>query len=341
MPRPSLAPSPLRLLPGALALATLAACGGGGSSGDAAIANTPAATTTPAPMAIAASNADTVAARGYEATTGLYDASSSAAGQLKSADGTGRFDVTTFVLGHLRTPFGASGDGVTAKAAQSATQNCPGGGSLRVTVDDRNANGQADAGDTASFVFTNCVIDGTRASGSMAFAFQSYTSTATSETTQVTVSFTALTVVDASGTNAIDGDLSMLARVALVAPFTSAVTLSGSRLTVTEGGLSRTLTDYSGTLALDATAGTYAYTVSGTVSGGSLSGSLSVTTPTPFSGRIGSDPTAGVLLLTGANKGTVRVTVASPTGVTLAVDANGDGTADSTKTLTWAQFAAL
>lgn len=341
MPRPSLARRPVRLLPGALALATLAACGGGGSSGDAALTNSPTAAATPAPMAIVASNADTVAARGYEATTGLYDASSSATGQLKSVDGAGRFDVATFVLGHLRTPFATSGDGATLKAVQSATQNCPGGGSARITLDDRNNNGQADAGDTAAFVFANCVVDGARASGSMAFVFQSYASTATSETTQVAVTFTALTVVDASGTNAVDGDLTMLARVSLVAPLTSAVTLSGARLTVTEGGLSRTLTDYSGTLALDATAGTYAYTVSGTIAGGGLSGSLSVTTPTRIAGRIGSDPTEGVMLLTGANKSTVRVTVAPPSGVTLAIDANGDGTADSTKALTWAQFAAL
>lgn len=327
-----------RLAPGALVLATLAACGGGG--GDSPAPTTPATVPT-TPLTLSASNADTAAARGYEAATGLFDASGSAAGQLKSTAGASVFDPTRFVLAHLRTRADAASGGATGKAVQTLSDACPGGGGIRVTAEDRNGNGQTDAGDSASFTFTDCVSDGVRVSGSMAFAFQSYSSTAAADTVAVTVTFSALTAVDASGAATLSGDMTLSARIAKVAPLTSDVTLSGTSLTATEGGQTRTITGYSGRVTLDDTAGTYSYTVSGTASGTGIDGYLAVSTPTPIAGRQGATPTAGVLLLSGANQGAVRITVDAPTGVRVDLDANGDGAVDSTKSLTWAQFDAL
>jgi hypothetical protein len=49
-------------------------------------------------------------------------------------------------------------------------------------------------------------------------------------------------------------------------------------------------------------------------------------------------PSQGQLLITGASGSTLLVTALNSTQVQLQVDANGDGTVDSTTTATWASL---
>jgi hypothetical protein len=334
-PRRARAPAALLLI------ATLSACGGGG--GDSAPAPAPA----PAPVQISSANANTTAARGYETATALFDASSAASGQLKSAAGGPRLDLVRFSLARLQSlttgqPGSSAGSGVpSAKATSTETLQCPGGGSISVSATDQNDNGRLDASDSASITFNACVADGATVSGSMAFVFQSFTSTATVDTSSTTATFTNLSVTADGQTSSASGDMTLAATVSKVSPFTADVTLSGSRLALTEDGRSRTLTGYSGRLLIDDTRRTYSYTVSGSVSGSALPGSVTLSTPTAISGPLAGDPTAGRLLVTGAANSQMSLTVTPPTGVVLALDANGDGTPESQQPLTWAQLEAL
>jgi len=324
-----------------LLIGTLAACGGGG--GDSAPAPAPA----PAPVQISSANSNTTAARGYETANALFDASSAASGQLKSATGGPRLDLVRFSLARLQAlttgqPGSFAGSGVASeKATSSESLQCPGGGSISVTATDQNDNGRADAGDAATIAFNACVAEGTTVGGSMAFEFLSFAGGAAADTSSARATFTNLTVSEAGQTSSASGDMTLLATVSKVSPFTADVTLSGSRLALTEGGESRTLTGYSGRLLIDDTRRTYSYTVSGGVSGSGLPGSITLTTPTAISGPLAGDPTAGRLIVTGAANSQVSLTVTPPTGVVLALDANGDGTPESQQSLTWAQLEAL
>lgn len=112
-------------------------------------------------------------------------------------------------------------------------------------------------------------------------------------------------------------------------------------LAIVDGTESRTLSGYNGRLLTDDTRQTYSYTVSGSVSGSGIPGTLVLSTPVAISGAYAGDPTAGRLVLSGAGNASVSLTAAPPTGVVLALDVNGDGTAEAQQTLTWAQLDAL
>jgi hypothetical protein len=333
-----------RTLCASLVVAALAACGGGGG-------DTAAPTVAPAPAAtpITTANADAAAARGYEIANALFDASSAASQQLKAGTGANRLDLVRFSLAQIRSlAAGQGGVGPSAKGAALTVKGtstdslaCPSGGSITVTVTDLNNNGAADAGDSASITFNACVADGVVASGSMGFVFVSYASGAAADSTSVTVTFDALRIVEGSNVSSATGDMTLAATISNVSPFTTDVTLSGSTLVLVDGAENRTLAGYSGRLLIDETRRTYSYAVAGAVSGSGLPGTLTLSTPTPIAGPLAGNPTTGQIVVTGASSSQVTLTASPPTGVELALDANGDGMPESGRVLTWAQFDAL
>jgi hypothetical protein len=329
-----------RMLCAGLLTAALTACGGG--SGDA-------AAPAPAPTPITAANADAVAARGYETANALFDASSAASEQVKASTGGTGLDLVRFSLAQVRSlAAGQGGVGPSPKGAApsykgTSTESlaCPSGGSLTVTVTDLNGNGDADAGDSASITFNACAADGAVTSGSMGFVFVSYTTGAAADSVSVTVTFNALRVVEGNNVSSATGDMTLAAKISNVSPFTTDVTLSGSKLDLVEGAEIRTLAGYTGQLLIDDTRRTYSYAVAGAVSGSGLPGTLTLSTPVPIAGPLDGNPTTGRIVVTGASNSQVTLTASPPTGVEVALDANGDGTPESRRVLTWAQFDAL
>jgi len=123
-------------------------------------------------------------------------------------------------------------------------------------------------------------------------------------------------------------------------------TLSGSSLSLTNStGKASKITGY--TLAMTYNNVTNAYALSAsadTLTRSDFDGSVSFSTPTAFSGNFANspeNPTSGILVVTGANGSKVKLTAIDNTVVELAVDANGDGTYESTSNMTWDAIDAL
>jgi len=76
--------------------------------------------------------------------------------------------------------------------------------------------------------------------------------------------------------------------------------------------------------------------LSGTMSAQSLGGSITISTPQPLV-QLSTDnyPSAGQVIVTGATGSAVRATVLDNTQVRVELDANGDGTYESTATVAW------
>ena len=76
--------------------------------------------------------------------------------------------------------------------------------------------------------------------------------------------------------------------------------------------------------------------LSGTMSAQSLGGSITISTPQALV-QLSTDnyPSAGQVIVTGATGSAVRATVLDNTQVRVELDANGDGTYESTATVAW------
>jgi hypothetical protein len=345
MPTIRLTPRSAAYASSTLLLAALTACGGGGD-------DAPAPAAAPAPTLISSANANTVAARGYETANALFDASMGATDQLKSGDSLANgpaLDLVRFALAQVQTVVAGglgAGPGVKrspmmTKATTNESVQCPSGGSISASFVDQNGNGEADPGDSATITFNGCVADGETVTGTMAFTIQAYTSSLAADSVRAVYTFRDLRSASGGVVSSVNGDMTLAATISNVSPFTSDVTLSGTNLAIVDGGESRTLSGYSGRLLTDDSRRTYSYSVSGSVSGSGIPGMLALSTPTAISGSYSGDPTAGRLVMSGAGNASVSLTVAPPTGVVLALDANGDGTPESQQTLTWAQLDAL
>lgn len=223
-------------------------------------------------------------------------------------------------------------------AVLSDTEACGLSGSLSVTFDDRDGNGLLSTGDVLSVQFNDCRDSATslyngkavvtltsvpNASQITASAdFQNVSSTqggltasingklSISETDSDTDSTVAMTV----------GDTALTITVASTA-YNDVVTLaSGLRITVDQQLLAqRTSLTYDGTLQAQSVPG----------------GAVTLTTVTPIV-QLDADayPSSGVIKARGAH-GTLLMTVLSATSVQEQLDADDDGTYESTTTVAW------
>lgn len=120
--------------------------------------------------------------------------------------------------------------------------------------------------------------------------------------------------------------------------------LSGSSLSYTDLTGITILSGYSITVTYSNITNNYTIAATGTVSDAALNGTMSFSSSTVLAGNFNNNPdnpTSGVLLVTGANNSKLRVTALDNTNVQLAVDADGDGTYETTSTTTWAAITAL
>ncbi|MGZ5269008.1 MAG: hypothetical protein ACXWC6_00195 [Ramlibacter sp.] len=329
----------------------LVACGGGGGGGGA--TTTTASTgggsggTAVGAVVITSSNAQAVAAEALAASTNTDAATAG----------------TAFVTGVQVS--GASGPDpmLLAKAARSlvtkpttgplasgvvTTQACTGGGSITADV---TTSGSAAlvAGDSFHFTASNCIepINGTTSlvmNGSISITIVSGTfdPAATTYPKSVTMRIVSnnFSITSGSESEVFNGDLTVA--LTETSATTGSITVSANSLSSTVGTHSVTLTNYSVQETETSTGSTLS--VSGTVqtSNSRLASTpvtYTITTITPLAVSSTGSVTAGAIKVTGSGS-SLLLTVTATDTFSLKVDTNGDGTYDSTSTVTRSQLAA-
>ena len=321
--------STLSLFAAVSTLALLAACGG---SGD------PTSHTGDGPVAISAANQSGVARATVNG--GLSVALvQNAAGSSGSAPGT-----LAAADGMLRRALGDAAARRKAIASASAhpagtstdTANCVVGGTITTTWNDHDNDGLLSNGDVLTASFQQC-----RQSSSLSFNGSlviTLTGTPSAMSFKADAAFQNVTVVYGGVTATIKGG------VALDEVDTD--TISSLTFTVGNGGLEETVssTSYSDSIVFDSgtvvassyLAGTSSVTLNGSFFAQSIGGSVTIATQQPlYQQASDAYPSGGQVLVTGAGGSKLLATVLDATQVQLQLDANGDGTYETTSTVAW------
>jgi len=332
----------------------LVGCGGGGGGGGGTTAGAGGSTTAPQAVSITETNAKPVAA----------DA-------LNTVQGTSATQSTNLLTGvEVQTQAGTAPAGVRAMAemarlastsrvgratlatgvAISESLACESGGSLAITGNVSGGEGLV-AGDSITITANNCKmgIDGflTTMNGSMSMTIVS--GNMNTIPFNVVVSFVATDLsVEADGTTVV---MSGEVRLDWTSSSVSSETMvaSGSSMTVREttGGTTHTSTmkNYSQSVSVNGFITTSSLSATIETSStrlGASGGSYTISTPTPVVWNSSTNVvTAGVVKVVGANNSQLVMTVTGNNTVSIQIDANGDGTFESTVSSTVAELGAL
>lgn len=340
-------PSRARLFALAPLAVLLAACGGGGDSGSDGGG--------PAPVGLAITSTNATAAAG----DGLTNSTNTAAAQAGAGVVTGvQVEETAAIapppalaivaLARKAAAAGLPANLVTGVAIDQ-TVNCTGGGTMRVTGNVQSGNGLT-AGDQITVSAANCreTVEGamTTMNGAMQLQIVSG-SVGSTFPFQVTMQTTTQNFSVAAGTTSTrtNGDMRM-ALSATSATLVSMVNTGDSiatAVTGTAGSLTATWKNYRQEISTTATTVTTALgavieTRNSRIGSGTVRYTL--TTPTHFVSSTNGTISAGVLQMVGVNS-QLRLSVTAANTFSLQVDADGNGTYESTSTKTLAELGAL
>jgi hypothetical protein len=329
----------------------LSACGGGGGGGGSAV---PPAT----PLAISTTNSKAVSADALDNSTDTTTAQTGTAlvtgVQVDGGSTTGARRLVN--VGRALLAMAPARPALATGVAMDETAACSGGGTLRVVGSVADATGNTlNAGDQITLIASSCsaVVDGQPVSmnGSLAITINSgrFNPNAITYPTRLVMTFvtTNFTVVEGSERTTSNGDLRI--DINMIDASSEDITLSGSSLsdshTTSAGTRSSTLKNYSESLTVRGTSitSTITATVESTNSRlGSGAVSYTISTVTPLAYAESGDVSAGVLKVTGANNSALLLTVTATNTFKVEVDANGDGTYESSTTgVTKAELEAL
>jgi hypothetical protein len=345
---------------GALIAALLVAgCGGsaGGSSDS---------TSARASAAVTAANQDAVAsaalnaALGGSSTTfavplGTVDrAAAASAGGVTTGRGL-KIRLIELAIGSTFAPLQEAGAIKTAMAARpqavlTRSQACAAGGSITVTLNDVDNSQAASAGDSASVAFNQCRPSATElVNGAVNFTYTTLSVTTARTDVAAALSFTGLSAQSPGETYSIDGAVTLSAsRQGSVTTAQLVVAAGGLALAATTPTHSESLT-LGGALTLAVTvddaavppsggaAGLTTVQISGAVSSNRLAGgTIVISTPVPLK-AYESDPypREGQIVVTGAANSKLRLTAVSTAVLRIELDANGDGTFESSVDRPW------
>ena len=315
-------------------LALLTACGGGGGDAPAKPADTR--------VAITSANQSQVVRAGVNAGLSVSMAQGSTSGVSPSGV-QDRSHALAAVMQRAVTAARASRKGIASASAHPATtasdsEPCDFGGTLTVTLDDRDNDLKLSNGDVVSASFAQCKDS---ASSTIDGAI-SITLTGTPTDTQfaATASFQNVAVTDDGTTSTIAGNVTVAEN--------DTDTDTQTTLSVGSGGLtaSTVSADYDDAVSFasgfvirmdESSSGSVSVSLSGTITAQSLGGSITISTPQPLVETANDDrPSAGQVIVTGASGSSVRATVLDNSQVKLELDANGDGTYEGSSIVTWA-----
>lgn len=316
-----------------LGVALLAAgCGGGGGGSSSGL------TIPTAAVQINTTNAPTVAKSALTPAQGLVKSGSGAAGvvgMVAQVSGHSRsiLDISLAEFNRalsLRFPPAVTG------VNQSVTISCSGGGNVVGTIQDRDSSNSFTVGDILTMVFHSCVepssIGGnSTTNGSATFSITSASGALGMGITPFSAAFT-LTFSNFTNTDnvthltdTINGDISF-STVNDGANTTG--TMSGTSLRMdnsVDGAFSMTSYSFSFTEAnVLSLSSPFSFSVNMTIASVLANGSVTITTTTAFTGVGAGDPSAGEMVITGANNSALTLT-ALPDGVHVQIVVDNDG----------------
>jgi hypothetical protein len=305
----------------------VAGCGGGGGGS----AGNSGATPT---VNITQQNAQQLAATSLDSSIVVYDSAGAADGVTSKASAvsgsTRRFSLTGFTRMMLDEVTSQQGGDFSGKAA-AKTGVCT-TGTVDVTHNDLNGDGQPSAGDGFTAAFTSCDVEGTVMNGSMSITINSFSQS--SGSMSASISMNNLTASESGDTISMNGSYSFTMTIT-ASPLTMNLSISCSSLTVAVNSTSTTLSGFS--LTASANAATFTMSMSGTIESAALGGTVTFSTPSPLTASTMSGdgtPTGGTFKVTGAGGTSVTVSIGG-SAVNVAADTNGDGTSDWSTNTTW------
>jgi hypothetical protein len=322
----------------------LVACGGGGG-GDApaaAAANNGSSGggVTSTKAVINAANYVTVAQESLSSTNFVADAATLATGaEISNSDVLVSFGQAQAVS--ISSRFGRA-PALATGVVQTTIEPCAGGGTLTVSENDLNGNGLPNAGDSVSLTATNCVYQGSTLNGVLNMTVTAFSGNLEVPpfTLAVTLTFNNLSARSAAATSTGNGTIAVTLNARSSSDQTSTLTATNFATTATYGGTTynRKLENYTVSVVLNATTST-------TAAAGSLSSSafgsklVTIATPVPFV-RVLSQPrpASGQAVVTGENGSALRVTALSSTQVRIELDADGNGSYETSVTKLWSEL---
>ena len=325
----------LSILVAASTLALLSACGGGGDS-----TPTPPGKT---PVAITPTNQADVARASVNGGLAVSLAQGALGGGATPASVTSRSHALGVALQRAlqaatRQRMGIASATVHPAALATDVRACDVSGTLTTAINDKDGNSQLSSGDVLTGTFANCKESATLSvNGTVVI-----TITATPTATQFSASaqFQNLAVQDSGVTSTLAGTVAIAE--------TDMTTLTDTTITVGAGGLNATMASasYNDAVAFESgmvittsvigTSSTFSVSLAGSLTAQSIGGRVTLATPVAFSqGFTDTYPSSGQLRITGASGSTLLVTALSATQVQLQLDANGDGSYESTSTVPW------
>lgn len=337
-----------------LAALGVAGCGGGGGGGE--------APPPPTQVTITAANQEIVATT----TANVFVGFSGSTAVIAAKDGSpdlkpqtaGVQSAGALLAGSakraLLTAAGKGGGPRVLQATSSATQNCPTSGTVTSTVDDNDNNGVLSAGDRVTLVYAQCRDGPDVLNGSVSMTFTRVIDSPTMAELSAGMTFGALTASIGDDSSSMNGTVSIA--------MTMTSTVVTAIITVESGGLTSVVLSvapaYSETLTMaaglifreidDATLGLpgsvnpgmASMWVDGTVSSSRLGGeSITIATVTPMQAYfVNAYPHAGQTVVSGASGTKLRMTAIDSMSVRLELDANGDGTYETTTIKPWSDI---
>ncbi|WP_367066784.1 hypothetical protein [Oryzisolibacter sp. LB2S] len=313
----------------------LTACGGGGGGDSADINISPSA----APATLTTENYVAVAQKTLSSNAFLLDSASLVTGaQVSDPQLLMRF--AREQMSHVPAWF-AQTSAQAVGVVQTDTENCPGGGTLTLSLDDRNGNDEADAGDSVTVTANNCTYEDAKLNGRLKLTVQSVQGNPESYpfSMKAALEFSALSAQSAQATHTGDGSLDLTISIKSYNAHSVALATPSFTLTSTYGGstTTETLRDYEA--SLDADASGYVTSVQGMLLSSALdSKSVTIATTTPFRRTHAQpNPASGSAVISGAAGAKVRVTAIDTTSVKIELDADGDGAYEKATPMSWSE----
>lgn len=316
----------------------LVACGGGSGSDD----NNNGSTLLE-PLTITSENASQVSASGVGAADSVdnRDTTGGILGGIEMQSPETRFSLKTFAKQQLdQYRFSGLNTSETLAGVDIPhIETCTNGGSITMSGNVANLDSfLGNRGDSLTASFNNCREGSNTLNGSMSLTFNADENDESTApySNSMTITMNNLSIVSlGEATLQLHGDMTL--GTSSNDGIIINLSMSGTNFSITEGGVTETLSNYQFDLTDNQATKEYSFNIKASIGINQLGGRVECTTPTLFEGVGESNPHTGVLKCVGANQSSVTLTAIDNTKVTLDIDTDGDGITDETQESTWAE----